>query len=113
MVRDNPSAGNYEELADLYMEDRDFSKARECYNRAISSRTDSLDPFYRRGVCSVELGDLASADAGSRACIASESGYDFYRAGGLLAHAYAEIGQKEKRETVQASTVISTLSETY
>lgn len=55
-VLDNPSAGNYEELADLFMEDGNFSKARACYDKAISSRTDSPDPFYRRGVCEVELG---------------------------------------------------------
>ena len=60
-VLDNPSAGNYEELADLYMEDGNFSKARACYDKAISSRTDSPDPFYRRGVCEVELGDFAAA----------------------------------------------------
>jgi hypothetical protein len=114
MVRDNPSAGNYEELADLYMEDGDFKKARECYNRAISSRTDSLDPFYRRGVCSVELGDFAAAVPDLERAVANKPDYDFYRAGGLLAHAYAETGQKEKAEALfQKVTVISTLSETY
>ena len=50
-VLDNPSAGNYEELADLYMEDGNFQRARDCYNKSISARTDSPDPFYRRGVC--------------------------------------------------------------
>ena len=50
MVLDNPSAGNYEELADLYLEQKKFGKAKECYDRAISSRTDSPDPFYRRAV---------------------------------------------------------------
>jgi hypothetical protein len=114
MVRDNPSAGNYEELADLYMEDGDFKKARECYNRAISSRTDSLDPFYRRGVCSVELADFAAAVPDLERAVANKPDYDFYRAGGLLAHAYAETGQKEKAEALfQKVTVISTLSETY
>ena len=114
MVRDNPSAGNYEELADLYMEDGNFSKARECYNRAISSRTDSPDPFYRRGVCSVELGDFAAAVPDLERAVANKPDYDFYRAGGLLAHAYAETGQKEKAEALfQKVTVISTLSETY
>src|SRR5678815_4011236 len=114
MVRDNPSAGNYEELADLYMEDGNFSKARECYNRAISSRTDSLDPFYRRGVCSVELGDFAAAVPDLERAVTNKPDYDFYRAGGLLAHAYAESGQKEKAEALfQKVTVISTLSETY
>ena len=66
-VIDNPSAGNYEELADLYMEDGNFSKARACYDKAISSRTDSPDPFYRRGVCEVELGDFTAAVSGPRA----------------------------------------------
>jgi hypothetical protein len=114
MVRDNPSAGNYEELADLYMEDGNFSKARECYNRAISSRTDSPDPFYRRGVCSVELGDFAAAVPDLERAVTNKPDYDFYRAGGLLAHAYAQSGQKEKAEALfQKVTVISTLSETY
>jgi hypothetical protein len=114
MVRDNPSAGNYEELADLYMEEADFKKARECYSRAISSRTDSLDPFYRRGVCSVELADFAAAVPDLERAVANKPDYDFYRAGGLLAHAYAETGQKEKAEALfQKVTVISTLSETY
>src|SRR6516165_8540862 len=57
-VLDNPSAGNYEELADLYMEDGNFAKARACYDKAISSRTDSPDPLYRRGVGEVQLGDF-------------------------------------------------------
>lgn len=114
MVRDNPSAGNYEELADLYMEDGDFSQARECYNRAISSRTDSPDPFYRRGVCSVELGDFSAAVPDLERAVTNKPDYDFYRAGGLLAHAYAETGQKEKAEALfKQVTVISTLSETY
>ncbi|HSK45708.1 MAG TPA: hypothetical protein VLA83_17660 [Candidatus Binatia bacterium] len=36
MVLDNPSAGNYEELADLYLEQKKFAKAKECYDHAIS-----------------------------------------------------------------------------
>jgi len=78
-VLDNPSAGNYEELADLYMEDRNFSKARACYDRAISSRTDSLDPFYRRGVCEVELGDFTAAVPDLERVIGNDAGYDFHR----------------------------------
>jgi hypothetical protein len=61
MVLDNPSAGNYEELADLYLTDGKFARAHECYDKAISSRTDSPDPFYRRGVCALELGDYQAA----------------------------------------------------
>jgi hypothetical protein len=61
MVLDNPSAGNYEELADLYLERKKFAKAKECYDRAISSRTDSPDPFYRRALCEMELNDFPAA----------------------------------------------------
>ena len=113
-VLDNPSAGNYEELADLYMEDGNFAKARTCYDRAISSRTDSPDPFYRRGVCEVQLGDFSAAVADLERVVQKEPGYDFHRARGLLAHAYANTGQPAKAEELfQQVTVISTLSETY
>ena len=40
-ILDNPSAGNYEELGLLYLDDGDFSRARAAYDKAISSRTDS------------------------------------------------------------------------
>jgi hypothetical protein len=113
-VLDNPSAGNYEELADLYMEDRNFSKARACYDKAISSRTDSPDPFYRRGVCEVELGDFPAAVSDLERVVGKDQGYDFHRAKGLLAHAYARTGQTEKAAALfQKTTQISTLSETY
>ena len=46
VVQENPSAGNFEELADAYREEGNFVSARECYNRAINSRTDIADPFY-------------------------------------------------------------------
>ena len=39
LVRDNPSPGNYEELADLYFQDSNFRRCRECYDRSISART--------------------------------------------------------------------------
>ena len=61
IVLDNPSAGNYEELADLYLEQKKFAKAKDCYDRAISSRTDSPDPFYRRALCEMELNDFPAA----------------------------------------------------
>lgn len=113
-VLDNPSAGNYEELADLYMENGDYAKARASYDRAISSRTDSPDPFYRRGVCEIELGDFAAAAADLERVVDADPGYDFHRAKGLLAHAYANTGQPQKAEELfQQATAISTLSETY
>lgn len=113
-VLDNPSAGNFEELADLYMENGDYAKARASYDRSISSRTDSPDPFYRRGVCEIELGDFAAAVRDLERVLQTDPGYDFHRAKGLLAHAYANTGQPQKAEELfRQATAISTLSETY
>lgn len=114
IVLDNPSAGNYEELADLYLDEKKYSRARECYDKAISSRTDSPDPFYRRGVAEIELGDFAAALPDLERAVAKDPKYDFYRGSGLLAHAYAKTGQPEKADVLFRKTVeISTLSETY
>jgi len=113
-IKDNPSAGNYEELADLYLEEKDFARARECYNHAISSRTDSLDPFYRRGIAECEMGDFPAAVADLERVVTKDPGYDFHRAIGLLANAYAHTGQAQKADaTFQQAIAISTLSETY
>lgn len=113
-LRDNPSAGNYEELGNLYMDDNRLQLAREAFNRAIAARADTLDPFYRRGVCAILLGDATAALPDLERVVAKESDYDFQRAEGLLAHAYAQTGQKEKAEALfRQVTVTSTLSETY
>ena len=114
IILDNPSAGNYEELADLYLEEGKYARARESYDKAISSRTDSPDPFYRRGLTEIELGDFPAAVTDLERVVQKEPGYDFHRARGLLAHAYANTGQPAKAdELFQQVTVISTLSETY
>src|SRR5215207_8944892 len=34
-VIENPSAGNYEELGDLYLDEKQYARARESYDRAI------------------------------------------------------------------------------
>ena len=113
MVLDNPSAGNYEELGDLYLDDRKYARARECYNRAISSRTDSPDPFYRRALCSLRLDDYAAAVTDLQHVLSKDPRYDYDRAGGLLAHALAKIGQTEAAAAMFARVVqVSTLSET-
>jgi hypothetical protein len=114
MIRDNPSSGNYEELGDLYMDDGKLEKARAAYDQAINARASTLDPFYRRGVCAVLLGDAAAAIPDLERAVATEPGYDFFRAPGLLAHAYALTGQKEKAEALFRQTLErSTTSETY
>jgi len=113
-VLDNPSAGNYEELGLLYLDDGDFARARACYDKAISARTDSPDSFYRRGVAEAALGDFASALPDLEHAVTADPDYDFHRAKGLLAHAYAQTGQAEKAEAMfQQATKISTISETY
>jgi len=44
-IQDNPSAGNYEELGDLYIDDGKLPQAREAFNKAIAARSDTLDSF--------------------------------------------------------------------
>ena len=113
-ILDNPSAGNYEELGDLYLEEGQYSRSRQAYDKSISSRTDSPDPFYRRGVAAIMMGDFAAALPDLERVVASDSTYDFHRAAGLLAHAYANTGQPEKAEALFRQVVkISTSSETY
>lgn len=113
-ILDNPSAGNYEELGLLYLDDGDFSRARAAYDKAIASRSDSPDAFYRRGVAEVALGDFAAAIPDIERAVASDPSYDFHRAKGLLAHAYAQTGHPDKAEPLfQQATKISTISETY
>lgn len=114
MVRDNPSSGNFEELGDLYMDDGNLQLARAAFDKAIAARADTLDPFYRRGVCALLLGDAGAAIPDLERAVGQEADYDFYRAAGLLAHAYAQTGQKERAEALfRQATTASTLSETY
>jgi hypothetical protein len=114
LVWDNPSAGNYEELGDLYMDDGRLGLARAAFEKAIAARSDSIDAFYRRGVCAIQLGDAAGALPDLERVVAKEPGYDFYRAGALLAHAYALTGEKERAgELFRQVTARSVASETY
>jgi hypothetical protein len=114
MVGDNPSSGNYEELGDLYMDDGKLPQARAAFDRAIAARADTLDPFYRRGVCAILMGDATAALPDLELVVAKEPRYDFDRAAGLLAHAYAQTGQQQRAETLfREVTARSTSSETY
>lgn len=114
VILDNPAPGNYEELADLLLEEKKYARARECFDKSISARTDSPDPFYRRGICEIELQDFPAAVADLERVITKDPKYDFYRAPGLLAHAYAKTGESQKADALFRQTVqISTLSETY
>jgi hypothetical protein len=114
IILDNPAVGNLEELADLYLEDGQYARARELYDRVISPRTTSLDPFYRRGIAAIETGDFAAAVPDLTHVVASDPRYDFHRAIGLLGHACARTGDAIRAtECFEQATAISTLSETY
>lgn len=113
MVLDNPSAGNYEELADLYLEQKKFARAKECYDRAISTRTDSPDPFYRRALCELGLNDFAAAATDLERVLKMDRNYDYQRAAGLLAYAWGRNGQPDQAAALfQKVTETSTVSET-
>jgi hypothetical protein len=113
-IRDNPSVGNYEELGDLYMDDGKLQMARAAFDKVIAAGSSTPHAFYRRGVCAIQLGDAAAAVSDLERVVSEDSKYDFSRAAGLLAHAYAQTGQKEKSEALfRQVTATSTLSETY
>ncbi len=110
----NPSIGNYEELADLYLDERKYARALECYNKAIGSRLDYPDPIYRRGIAEIFLGDFPAAVKDLEFVTSQDQKYDFHRAIALLAHAYANTGQPNKADALfRQATAISTSSETY
>ena len=114
LVLQNPSAGNYEELGDLYLEEKKYVRARECYDKSISPRADSTDSLYGRGVASIHLGDFSAAATDLEQVTARDPKHDFHRAIALLAHAYANTGRHEQAEELfKHATGISTLSETY
>ena len=114
LVLENPSAGNFEELGDLYLEEGKFARARECYDKAISPRTTHHDPIYRRGVAAIHLNDFGAAIPDLEQVTAREPKYDSHRAVALLAHAYANTGRPAEAEALfRQATEISTSSETY
>jgi hypothetical protein len=112
-VLENPAVGNYEELGDLYLDDGQYAKARDCFDRVISPRTDSADPFYRRAQAAMALGDLKAAAEDLERTVAIDPKYDYQRAAGLLAHVLGQIGRQDEAAARFAEvTQISTLSET-
>jgi hypothetical protein len=114
MILDNPSAGNFEELGDLYMDEGKLAQARAAFDKAIAGRSDTLDIFYHRGICALRMNEPAAALPDFEKVFAKDREHDFHRAIGLLAQAYAKTGQNEKAEALFREAVQrSTLSETY
>src|SRR5262249_57983470 len=61
IIIDNPAIGNQEELADLYLEDGQFERARALYDKVISPRSNAIDPLYRRGLAELAMDDVPAA----------------------------------------------------
>ncbi len=112
-ILDNPSPANYEELGELYKDQGQFEKAREAFTNAIAARSDSIYTFYSRALCSLGLNDLSGAIPDLERVVTADRKFDYYRAAGLLADAYARTGQLERAGPLFAEvTQISTTPET-
>jgi len=112
-IIDNPSIGNYEELGDLYLEDRKYQQARECYDKVLAVRPDSHDAVYRRALAALEMNDYPAAVADLEVVVARDPKYDYQRAAGLLANGLAKTGHPDRALALFADvTQLSTLSET-
>jgi hypothetical protein len=111
-VVDNPSVGNYEELGDLLLEDGQYARARECFDRVIA-RDDAIDPRYRRALSALALNDLAAAESDLADVTSRDPRYDYQRAAGLRAHVLAKLGRTAEADALFAAvTETSTLTET-
>jgi hypothetical protein len=113
-ILDNPSPGNYEELGELFFEQKQYEKAREAINHAIAARSDSPHAFYMRAECSLALNEIANAIPDLERVVARDLKFDYYRATGVLADAYAKTGQYERaaplfEQVTQFSTTPETL----
>ena len=112
LVLDNPSVGNYEELGDLYLDDQQFARARECFDKVLG-KTPTIDPFYRRALSEIALQDFPAAAADLEQVVTRDPKYDYQRAVGLRAHMLAKLGQREAADSLFADVLqTSTLSET-
>ena len=121
-ILDNPSAGNYEELGELNLEEKKYAQAREAFARAIeaygarkgnASANDTLHTYYGRAKSVLGLGDYAGAIPDLERVACADVKFDYYRAAGLLADAYARTGQMERVEPLFAEvTQYSTTPET-
>ena len=113
-ILDNPSAANFEELGEMYLDEKKFEKSRESFTKAIAARSDSPHTFYLRAKASIGLGDFAAAIPDLERAVGSDHKFDYYRAAAMLANAYAQSGDYERAdltysEPMQFSTTPETL----
>lgn len=112
-ILDNPSIGNYEELGDLYLDDKKYAKARESFDRVISPRTTQPHPYYSRALSELALGDTQAAADDLTEVLKMDPKFDYHRAPGLLAHILGQLGRTDEAAARFADvTQVSTLSET-
>jgi hypothetical protein len=113
-ILDNPSAANFEELGELYWDEKQYAKAQEAFDRAIATRSDSPHCFYRRGLCRLALGQPAAALPDFERVVGGDAKFDSYHALLMLAKAYAATGREQEAaplfaEVVQHSNTPETL----
>src|SRR5882762_8450729 len=113
-ILDNPSAGNLEELAELYFEQKKYAKTRELLDRAIAARSDSPHAFYLRAKSALAMGDYAAAIPDLEYVVSKDMKFDYHRATGLLGDAYARTANLDRAAfyfapAVQYSTTPETL----
>jgi len=122
-ILDNPSAGNYEELGDLYLEEKKYEKARDAFSKAIEayetrrasgSASDALHTYYGRAKSALALSDYSAAIADLERVAGADAKFDYYRAAGLLGDAFARTGDLERAAKWFApATQYSTTPETF
>ncbi len=111
---ENPSAGNFEDLAELYFDQKEYAKARDAFDRSISTRSDSEHAFYHRGLCAFELKDYPAAIGDLELVVRKDPKFDHYRVPMVLAQAYAQAGQSQQADALFAEVAQhSTIPETW
>ncbi len=104
-ILDNPSAANFEELGELYLDEGKFEKSRETFTKAIAARSDSPHTFYLRAKASIGLNDFAGAIPDLERAVNSDPKFDYYRAAAILANAYAQTGDYARADAMYAGPI--------
>jgi hypothetical protein len=93
IVLDNPSAGNFEELGELLLQEKRYAEARDAYDRALAARTDSIDTFYRRAQALFQLREYEAAERDLKHVTTADPKYDYSNAFCLYARTLARLGK--------------------
>ena len=105
-IKDNPSAGNMEEVAELHSTTRTMRRRGRRLNRAIAARSDSPHAFYLRAKAALGMGDYKGAIPDLEYVVGKDVKFDYYRATGLQGDAYSRTGELDKAACYFAPAVI-------